>query len=132
MLERQEGVDTAMSLQGEDALALVNVLDRVSGSRIIGVPRLITPEQAIEVPNISPDLRKRSIRILRRICGSQSILPRSCVLLDDISKEGVVAFASNWSADVWKGHRDGNLVCIKTFCAHGGEFVSMLKEVCSQ
>ena len=132
MLERQEGVDTVMSLQGEDALALVNVLDRVSGSRIIGVPRLIIPEQAIEVPNISPDLRKRSIRILRRICGSQSILPRSCVLLDDISKEGDVAFASNWSADVWKGHRDGNLVCIKTFCAHGGEFVSMLKEVCSQ
>ena len=41
MLSSQEGVDTAMSLQGDDALTLVNTLDHVSRPRIIGPPRLI-------------------------------------------------------------------------------------------
>ena len=33
MLSSQEGVDTAMSLQGEDALSLIDILDHVSWGR---------------------------------------------------------------------------------------------------
>jgi len=36
VLASQTGLDVAMSLQGDDALTLVDILDRVSGLRIIG------------------------------------------------------------------------------------------------
>ena len=41
MLASQEGVNTAMSLQGDDAVTLVDILDQVSSPMIIGTPRLI-------------------------------------------------------------------------------------------
>jgi len=41
MLESQEGMNTAMSLQGDDALTLVDILDQVSVPIIIGTPRFI-------------------------------------------------------------------------------------------
>ena len=42
MLASQEGMNTAMSLQGDDAVTLVDILDQVSGpTRTIGTSRLI-------------------------------------------------------------------------------------------
>ena len=41
MLSSEEGVNTAMSLQGDDVLTLVDILDQVSRSRIIAVSCLI-------------------------------------------------------------------------------------------
>jgi hypothetical protein len=41
MLASQEDMNTAMSLQGDDALTLVDILDQVSRPRMIGTPRLI-------------------------------------------------------------------------------------------
>ena len=42
MLASQEGMNTAVSLQGDDVLALVDILDQVGREMIIGAPRLIT------------------------------------------------------------------------------------------
>jgi len=39
-LASQEGINTAMSLQGDDALTLVDILDQVSVPMIVGSPRL--------------------------------------------------------------------------------------------
>jgi len=78
------------------------------------------------------DLRRKSIRVLRRVCGSQTILPRSCILSDGISKEGDIAFASGGFADVWKGRRNGDRVCIKAFRAYTAENLSKIKQVCGQ
>ena len=78
------------------------------------------------------DLRRRSVRILRRVCGSQTILPRSCVLSDNISKEGDIAFASGGFADVWKGRHNENRVCIKAFRAYTADNLSKMKQVRSQ
>jgi hypothetical protein len=40
ILESQDGMDTAMSLQGDDALTLVDILDQVNKPRVIRAPRL--------------------------------------------------------------------------------------------
>ena len=75
------------------------------------------------------DLRRRSVRILRGICGSQTILPRSCILSDNISREGDIAFVSGRFADVWKGRHNENRVCIKAFRAYTAENLSKIKQV---
>ena len=46
MLSSQEGVNTAMLLQDDDASALVDILDQVSGPRIIRAHRL-TPRTGL-------------------------------------------------------------------------------------
>ena len=130
MLASQEGMNTAMSLQGDDALTLVEILDQVSRLMIFGAPRL-TPRQAFEAPNMALDTRRKSVRILRRVCSSQAILPRSCILSDDISKEADARFASGGFADIWKGRNNGNRVCVKAFRVYTTE-MSKIKRVCSQ
>jgi len=77
------------------------------------------------------DLRRRSVRILRRVCGSQAILPRSCILSENISREGDIAFASGGFADVWKGRSGGTRVCVKAFRAYTAENLFKIKQVCS-
>ena len=78
------------------------------------------------------DLRRKCVRILRSVCASQTILPRSCILSEDISKEGDVAFDSGGFTDVWKGHHNGNRVCIKAFHAYTSEYLSIIKKVRSK
>ena len=131
MLASQEGVNTAMSLQGDDAVTLVDILDQVSRPMIIGPPRLITM-QVFEAPNMGLDLRRKSVRILRRVCGSQTVLPPSCIVSKGISKEGDIASASGAFTDIWKGCHNGDRVCIKAFRAYTVENLSKIKRVCSQ
>jgi len=78
------------------------------------------------------DIRRKSVHILRRICGSQTILPPSCMISGNISKEGDIAFASGSFADVWKGHHNDNPVCIKAFRVYTTENLSKIKQVCDQ
>jgi len=78
------------------------------------------------------DLRRKSIRILRKVCGAQAILPRSCVLSDNISKEGDIAFASGVSTDAWRGRHGGNRVCVKAFRAYTADNLSKIKQVRSK
>ena len=81
---------------------------------------------------MNPDIRRKSVHILRRVCGSQTILPPSCVISDNISKEGDIAFASGGFADVWKGRHNDNPVYIKAFRAYTAENLSKIKKVCDQ
>ena len=85
--------------------------------------------QAVETPNIDLDLRRKIVHVLRRVCGSRIILPRSCVLSDGISKEGDIEFASGGFAGVWVGRHNGNRVCIKAFRAYTAENLSKIKQV---
>ena len=133
MLASQESVNTALSFQGEDALTLVDILDQVSISIEAETPDLIVDfAQAFEAPSVSLDLRRRSVRILRRLCGAQSILPRSCTLSDNISRDGDIPFASGGFADVWKGRHNGNVVCVKAFRAYTAENLAKIKQVSNQ
>ena len=81
---------------------------------------------------MSLDLRSRSVRILRRVCGLQTILPRSCIISDVISKEGDTAFASGGFADVWKGRYNENSVCVKAFRAYTAGNLAEIKKVCKE
>ena len=76
------------------------------------------------------DLRRKSVRLLRRVCGTQAILPRSCILSDNISKEGDAEFAPGGFTNAWKGRHNGNRVCIKAFRAYPAETLSKIKQVC--
>ena len=75
------------------------------------------------------DLRNMSVRILRKVCGSQGILPRSCVISGGISTEGDTKFASGRFADIWKGRHNGNPVRIKAFRTETTENLSETKQV---
>ena len=79
---------------------------------------------------MSLGLRRSSVHILRRVCGLQAILPRSCILSDNISKEGDIAFASGRVADVWKGRHNEKPVCIKAFRAYTVNNLTKIKKVC--
>ena len=129
MLASQEDMNAAVPLQADDALNLVDILDQVSRSKIIGVLRLIPPTQTFEAPNVEPDLRRKSSRILRRICAANTILPRSYTLSDNISKVGDIAFASGGFADVWKGRHNGNSICVKAFRVYTPKSLSVIKQV---
>ena len=78
------------------------------------------------------DLRRKSVRILRKVCRSQGILPRSCIISENILKEGNIAFASGEFTYVWKGRYNGNRVCIKAFRAYPAEDLSRIKQVCNK
>ena len=108
-------MNAVMSSQGDDALALVEILDQVCIARDGWGAPFDLRAQAFETPKMAPDLRRRSVHILQRVCRSQTILPRSCILLEGITREGDTAAASGGFADVWKGCYKGNLVCIKAF-----------------
>ena len=125
-------MDTALSLQGEDALVLVDILDQVSRPTVAGAAHLFIPAQVFEAQNMSLDFRRRSVRILRSVCGLQMVLPRSCIISDNISKEGNTAFVSGRFADTWKGRHNGNPVCIKAFPAYTTDTLTKIKEVCTQ
>ena len=127
-LASQEDVNTVMSLRGEDALTIVDILDKVSRLIRIRATHSIIPLKALEAPNMSPDLRRRVVRILQRVCCSQTILPRSCTLFD-ISKEGDMAFSSGGFAEVWKGRHNGKPVRVKAFCADTPEDLPRVKQV---
>ncbi|KAF9648289.1 kinase-like protein [Thelephora ganbajun] len=108
MLASQEDVTIAMSLRGDDALILIDILDRASDMKL--------------------DLREKTFRILRRVCGSQTILPRSCILSENIAIEGDIAISSGGFADVWKGHHNRAYVCIKAFRIFSAEDLSKIKQ----
>ena len=131
MLASPEGVNTAMSLQGDDAQTLVDILDQVSRPIRLRAPHLNSP-QAFEAQNMTLDLRKRSVRILRRVCGLQRILPRSCIILDGISTEGDIPFAFSVFTNVWKSRHNGNPVCVKAFCAYDVQNLGKIKQVNSK
>ena len=133
VLASQEGMDAAVSLQGDDALALVDVLDQVGRPSTYNCSSPIDrPAQVFHAPGIELDLRRKSISILRRVCGTQNILPRSCILSDDISKDAGIPFALGELGLVWRGHRSGNQVCIKVFHHFTPEDLFKIKQVRSK
>ena len=78
------------------------------------------------------DLRRRCVRILRRVCSLQNILPRSCIISDSTSKEGDIAFASRKFADVWRGRRNENPVCIMFFRGFTTKNLEKIRQVSNQ
>ena len=54
------------------------------------------------------DIRKRSLRALRKACGIYGILPVSHLVPPGLTTTGRRPFASGGFADVWKARNAGN------------------------
>lgn len=113
-----------MSLLDDDAPTLVgDTLDQVSKPEMVGAPSLI-PAPVFEAPNTALDLPGKNARgTLRTVCGLRSILPRSCTLPDNTSKEGDI------TSGRWNGRHNGNRACVKRFRTHASGVLSKLKQV---
>ena len=125
MLASQEGTDAATWSLDDDNLTLVDVLDQVGKSIAVGE---LSFDHHVQVC-VYIGLRRSGVRILQRVCCLQVTLPRSCTLSDNISKEGDIAFASGWVANVWKGCYNGDYVCIKALRVYKVKNFSKIKQV---
>ena len=125
MLASQEGTDAATWSLDDDNLTLVDVLDQVGKSIAVGE---LSFDHHVQVC-VYIGLRRSGVRILQRVCCLQVTLPRSCTLSDNISKEGDIAFASGWLANVWKGCYNGDYVCIKALRVYKVKNFSKIKQV---
>ena len=77
----------------------------------------------------NPNLRDRCFRVLRKVSPAHSILPKS-YLLPEVTLSGGIPFASGGFADVWKGQRDGNEVCVKVFRTQLAANLDKVERVC--
>ena len=66
---------------------------------------------------------------MRKVSPAHSILPKS-YLLPEVTLSGDIPFASGGFADVWKGQRDGNEVCVKVFRTQPAANLDKVKRVC--
>ena len=57
-------------------------------------------------------LEVRCSTALRRVSSTYGVLPRSYIL-PDVTITDEIPYASGPFMDVWRGHQNGNLVCVK-------------------
>ena len=69
-------------------------------------------DQVVSSPTASPNLKNRCFRILRKISPTHGILPNS-YFLPGVTLSDNMPYAVGGFADIWKGQRDGNQVCVK-------------------
>ena len=74
-------------------------------------------------------LRTKLFRILRKVCGSQAILPPSSILSNNIAKEGDIALTCGGFTDIWEGRHNGSRVCIKAFRVLTADNLFKIKQV---
>ena len=68
--------------------------------------------QALNLPNLSPQLRRKSLRALCRVCGSRALLPRSLQIPLCYDRLQVPQYKGGY-ADVWMGNHQGRRVAAK-------------------
>ena len=112
------GVNTVKNISGNDAHALINVMDEVrphkislSKCKLIDFdlnPHLV--DQALI--NLEPKISKRCLRFLSRSCGRQTLLPRSLVIPLCYNPTKTPLYHGRF-ADVWKGQYNGQEVAAK-------------------
>jgi len=99
-----------------EAENLVETLDKVRG-RYPQIPVLSakTPhDQVVSSPTVNPSLKNRCFRLLRDVSYAHAILPKS-YYPEGVTLNNAIHCTSNGFADIWKGRRGGNQVCVKAF-----------------
>lgn len=61
---------------------------------------------------LEPWLQKKCLGALRKICGRETLLPRSARISVDLNQSGSPLYRGGF-ADVWKGEYQGTQVAIK-------------------
>jgi len=99
-------------VEGKEAQKLIDLLDDVVNS-----------------PQVDPDLSRKCLRALRKICGLTGMLPRSHMLTDGLTKSNDVPMTSGGFADVWDGHYGDTRVAIKALRVYRTDDQEMLRKM---
>jgi len=84
--------------------------------------------QVVSSATVNTDLRNRCFRVLRRALPVYGILPRS-YYPPGVTLSDTIPYSSGGFADIWKGQRDGNPLCIKAFRTQTAANLNRIKRV---
>ena len=65
-----------------------------------------------DLPDLSPPIRKKCLRLLYRTCGHHSLIPRALIVPICYDRTGHPLYRGGF-ADVWKGGYSGRDVAVK-------------------
>ena len=68
--------------------------------------------QVVSSPMANPNMKNRCFKLLRKVSPTHGILPNS-YFLPGVTLSDTTPYAAGGFADIWKGQRDGNQVCVK-------------------
>jgi hypothetical protein len=77
---------------------------------------------------VNPSLKNRCFRVLRKVSPAHGVLPRSYYPVG-LSLTDTIPYASGGFADIWKGQRDGDMICIKAFRTQTAANLDKIKRV---
>jgi len=72
----------------------------------------LSNDQALDILDLLPWLRKKCLSVLCKICGRQALLPRSLRVPLCYDRSGNPLYRGGY-ADVWKGEHRGRHVAVK-------------------
>ena len=85
LLSSPSEIDVARSLQGTEASALINFLDRVSVLRAsLSISNLKHQPQALAQLHLNDKHRQRCLRLLSKMSKAQGIIPASYILQEEL------------------------------------------------
>ena len=107
-------IAAARNLRGEEAQALIDLIDQVSDVRFQhdGARGTELGVQALGLPELVGNLRKQCLHLLYKVCKACELLPTSYVLRQAFMRVGKVRCCSGF-ADVSEGEYLGRRVAIK-------------------
>lgn len=122
-------VEMVGNLSGDDGQAFIDMIDEVSSHKI-SYPKDVLVDLDSQPPHsvgqaldsLEPQIRRKCLSYLRRICGRQALLPRSLMIppcFDAMENP----LCSGRFADTWKGQYQGQEVAAKVLRAYSrGDF----------
>ena len=102
-------------LQGDDAQNFIDVIHEVGCSMLFRCTVWLLPpsiDQALDLPDLPPRLRRKCLRALSQICGRNALLPKSLQIPLCCDRSGEPLYRGGY-ADVWKGEHRGCDVAVK-------------------
>lgn len=86
--------------------------------------------QAMSSTAVDSSSKNRCFRVLRKISPAHGVLPKS-YFPPGVTSGEAIPYASGGFADIWKGQKDGNRVCLKAFRTQTAENLDKIKRVSS-
>ena len=137
----KDEVKAIRDLRGDDAQAFIDVIHGVRSELFFprahsdypssSTPSLPNPppsaDQALDLPDLQPQLRRICLSVLCRICGFQALLPRSLQIPFCYNRLDTPLYRGGF-ADVWKGEYQGRHVAVKVLRVYStSEFVKITR-----
>jgi len=139
-------INIIRDLRGDDAQTFIDVVHGVRPHFFLSFPRHLligtfafglppSTDQALDLPDLLPWLRKKCLSVLCKICGRQALLPRSLRVPLCYDRSGNPLYRGGY-ADVWKGEHRGRHVAVKVLRVYStsdfDKITSVSFSVCSK